>query len=210
MRAFQLFKEPAHWWSFADYGAVLDVVERRQAKRVLEFGPGSSTLALIEGGATHIDTVEDDPDWAQVWEERLQQRFPEIVHVHRYAWMDPIEIPSIDVACRYDLALIDGPKAIERRTAAIAYAIARCAAVLVPTEDIYEGFRQTILDLASENRLHVELMETGPLQGAFALLTPLVESLGTAIQEAYPKVKKTRRRKRAPECGDAVPDQHRP
>jgi len=170
MRTFKLFKEPAHWWSMNDHAAVFDVVTRLGAKRVLEFGPGSSTLALIEAGATAIDTCESDPDWAQVWEARLQTKYPEIVKVHRYDSAEPLSILAVD-AQKYDLALIDGPRAIEERPAAIKYALARSAAVLVPTEDVYPEFRAVIAKLAKSRRLRMDLLETGPLQGAFALLT---------------------------------------
>lgn len=168
--AFKLYPEERHWWSFEDYGAVLDVMQRLTPARVLEFGPGSSTLALIEGGATHIDTCEDAPDWADVYAERLERKYPDIVHLHRYDWVDPLTIPSIDDE-RYDLALIDGPRGTDQRAVVVRYALERCRAVLVPTEDGNPRVRQALHAIAFEKGWHLVIAEMGPPTGGFALLT---------------------------------------
>lgn len=174
-RTFRLYPEERHWCSFADYGAILDIVERLRPRTVLEFGPGSSTLALIEGGAEAIDACEDDPRWFAAYRERLAE-FPAVA-MQAYNWHDPIRIPQLD-GRRYDLALIDGPKQTERRAPAIEYALQRSAAVLVPTEE-WRGFgprpdlglRGVVAALASQYGRAVEIMETGPLAGAYALMT---------------------------------------
>lgn len=191
MRVFKLYPEERHWWSFADYQAVLETVERLIAQkriregrdavtfRVLEFGPGSSTLSLIEGGATTIDSYEDADDWYQVYAERLGARFPEIVRIHRYTWRDPIEIvpPSPDP---YDLAFIDGPLGTLNRPAVLRWCVDHVradGAILIPTEEIAYGrgaLRPHIDWVATERGLAVEWMQTGPLSGAFALLTKAV------------------------------------
>lgn len=168
-RVFTLYPKERHWWSFNDYGAVLDTMLALKPKRVLEFGPGSSTLALIEGGATHIDTLEDAEDWAQVYEERLAKRYPSIVRLHRYAWADPLSIKAIDQQ-RYDLALIDGPLGTDSRGAVVRYCLDRCKAVLVPTESKNPGFREEIMRIAASGPYPIEIRETGPLSGAFALI----------------------------------------
>jgi hypothetical protein len=170
---FRLYPEEQHWWSMADYGAVLEVTERLQAKTVLEFGPGWSTRALIEGGATTIDACEDDPVWFATHAERLVSAFPAIVRLHPYTIGDPITVPSIGNRT-YDLALIDGPLGTEQRPAVIAFALARCAAVLVPTEEhAYSNgtIRAAIIRLAAECGREVAWMETGPGSGSFALMT---------------------------------------
>ena len=64
IREFRLYPREEHFCSFADYGAILDTVRRLDAKRVLEFGPGHSTLALVEGGAVLsvvVDAVDELP-----------------------------------------------------------------------------------------------------------------------------------------------------
>lgn len=177
MSGFRLFPEATHFWSLADYGAVLDVMNRLHPKTVLEFGPGSSTLALIEGGAETIDCCEDNPDWFGVYAERLAAVYPDIVKMHAYRWADPLRIPTLDGRA-YDLGLVDGPFGTPQRPAAIEYALQRCAAVLVPTEEWREdkiqpeaGLRSRIAWLAWKYGRSVEIMETGPLSGAFALLT---------------------------------------
>ncbi len=167
--SFTLYPEERHWWSFNDYGAVLDTMRLLQPKRVLEFGPGSSTLALIEGGAAHIDTLEDNPDWAEVYETRLAGKYPELVRVHRYVWADPVTIPAIDGE-HYDLALIDGPLGTDRRGAVVRYCLDHCDAVLAPTEDGNPKFRKELQDIAKATGWSIDIRETGPLSGGFALL----------------------------------------
>ena len=171
---FRLYPEEVSWWSENDYRTVLDVTMAFRPKRVLEFGPGSSTLALLEGGAQRVDTCENDEVWAKIYDERLVLRFPTQVYLHRYIWKEPITIPALDKEI-FDLALIDGPYTTLTRPPVIEYALERCHRVLVPTED--DGrkdksfLRPILADLASQYRAEIEFMETGPLSGGFALLT---------------------------------------
>ena len=160
--SFRLYPVAQHWWSLADYGAVLEVVRRLQPKTVLEFGPGSSTLALIEGGAGHIDCCEDDP-------------YPGAVEMIAYGWTDPVAIPAVDGKL-YDMALIDGPRTTENRVAVLDYCLQRCAAVMIPLEESPDrhglGYlRPHVMAAAKSYGRTVELIESGPLSGTFALLT---------------------------------------
>lgn len=172
MPPFALYPEAQHWWSLNDYAAVLGVTTQLQAKTVLEFGPGSSTLSLIEGGAERIDCCEDDPAWQRTYEERLAAKFPGVVTIHAYRWSAALSIPAIDDR-RYDLALIDGPHQTQR-AAAIEYCLQRCAAVLFPTEDHghvnRSGLRSVAVRLAEKYSRTLEFAETGPLSGGFALI----------------------------------------
>lgn len=173
---FDLYPEERHWWSFNDYRAVLDVVRARAPRRVLEFGPGSSTLALIEGGAIEIDTCEDAPDWAEVYEARLVPRFPSPtypagIRLHRYTWGEPLMIPALEGAS-YDLALIDGPHGTDRRVEVVRYCLDRAAAILLPTEDANRAFMPAVRALAAARGWRVTAWQTGPLSGGFALLEP--------------------------------------
>lgn len=169
---FALYPQEQRWWSFNDYGAVLAVMERLQPRRVLEFGPGSSTLALIEGGARQIDCCEDDGDWFDRYRERLELRYPAIVKMRPYVWADPLYVPGL-VGERYDLALIDGPRDTTQRPAVIDFCLQRCGAVLVPTEDHDSPssfLRPVLWALAEKYGRQIEIDETGPLAGGFALL----------------------------------------
>lgn len=176
MRSFRLYPVEARWWSFQDFGHVLDIMQRLQPKRVLEFGPGSSTLALIEGGADHVDCCEDDPKWFAVYRERLGDRYPQIVTMVPYHWADPVVIPALD-GKRYDLGLVDGPLGTPNRPAAIEYCLQRCESVLAPCEDwSASGCRwdaplpKVCVDLALKYGRSIEITETGPLSGSFALI----------------------------------------
>ena len=171
MTAFRLYPQEQHWCSFADYGAILDVARRVSARRVLEIGPGNSTLALIEAGATTIDACEDDPHYFALWYQRLERRFPEIVRLHPFETNDTM-IPAVHDG-GYDLALIDGPRETELRPGWIRYAADRARYVLVPLEclgtDILARF---VPALAAELGRPYERTETGPLAGAYGLIGP--------------------------------------
>lgn len=178
MTSFHLFPTEQRWWSFADYQAVLDVMAETEARFVIEFGPGSSTLALLEGGASRIDTCESDPTWAQTYRPRLERVFPNVygfvrIHEYTYEWPVPLTIPELD-GRHFDLALIDGPRCTEHRPLAIRYCLDRCRVVLVPTED--EGrvessyLRPILMDLGTEYGFAVEFRNTGPAAGGFAVM----------------------------------------
>jgi hypothetical protein len=172
MSQFKLYPEEKHWWSFLDYKAVLDLVQEHQAQRVLEFGPGSSTLSLIEGGAVHVDTCEDDPDWADVYDQRLVALFPELVHLHRYTWSATrLTIPALKDS-RYDLALIDGPRESTRRTSALNFALDRCPVVVLA--DMSPPLWKRVEALVTKGKYTVERRETGPLAGTFTILRRVV------------------------------------
>jgi hypothetical protein len=172
---FRLYPEEQRWWSAQDYQAVLDAMKQTGARRCIEFGPGSSTLALVEGGAETVDTCEDSPDWADVYRTRLADRFPEQVRLHLYAWPlgSPLSIEGLD-AQRWDLALIDGPLGTERRPDVLRYCLARCRWVLMPTEDHHSApwLRPRIAEIAQAAGVPVDVRETGPLSGGFALVGP--------------------------------------
>jgi len=170
---FALYPVAKHWWSLTDYGAVLDTVRRLGAKRVIEFGPGSSTLALVEGGAEQVDTCEDDRKWYDVHRSRVGRQFAPVVSVHLYTWGDPLTIPALE-GRRYDMAMIDGPHDTPRRPVVIEYCMARAAAVLIPTEDYKVSsppLRPHIARIAAAHGATVEVWDTGPTSGSFALIT---------------------------------------
>lgn len=166
MSEFALYPVEQHWWSFNDYRAVVAIVRETQATTVLEFGPGSSTLALIEGGATRIDTCEDDEHWAGVHEARLVSRFPTVVTLHRYRWQRVLSLPRVDTTV-YDLAFIDGPAQTPRRVAVLDYCLERARVVVVPMEDSLPLIRR--LETIGETHA-LEVRHTGPLAGKMAIL----------------------------------------
>lgn len=167
MKAFRLYPIEGHFCSFADYGCILDVMERYQPKSVLEFGPGWSTLALVEGGVEQVAAMEDDPHWMRIAAERL--RGHDAVHLMPYVWSDPLRL-AID-EWRFDMAVIDGPREVANREAVIRYCLPRCKRVLVPLE-CANGDDRLGRFVESLNVDAIELMHTGPLAGMFALLTP--------------------------------------
>lgn len=159
-----------HFWGEGDQATVLAVMTKLQPGRVLEFGPGFSTLALLDGGARHIDCCEDTTDWRDVWKERLRAYNDRLRFVD-YAWSDPISVPEL-IGDSYDLALVDAPFDTTIRRPVIEYCLDHSAAVLVPLEVMHgDGLRWLVTELAETRGLQLELIESGPVAGAFGLLT---------------------------------------
>lgn len=170
---FRLYPVAQHFWSLNDYGAVLAVMQRLRPRKVLEFGPGSSTLALIEGGAERVDCCEDSPHWADVHAGRLVERFPKIVAIFSYQWSDPVSVFCVNMET-YDMGLIDGPADAWRRRAVLEYCLQRCRHVLVPLEcNGGSTFMHDVCrEVARQTKRSLEMFATGPDAGAFALIGP--------------------------------------
>lgn len=171
---FRLFSQPEHFCSFADYGHILETTRRIKPRSVLEFGPGWSTLALIEGGANSIESCEDDRAWAATWRERIEVAHRAIVQIHEYRWPHlPFALRNAARPRYFDLALVDGPHDLSLRPAVVAHCLAVCDWILVPTEES-EGpaLRAEVLGLAVKAGREVEWNETGPLAGGYALVHP--------------------------------------
>lgn len=171
-RRFELYPEERHFCSFADYATVLDATRRLTPARVLEFGPGWSTLALVEGGARQIDALEDDPHWLGVARERLAAH-ADVVRLLLYGWRDGAPVLPLDPGARYDLLVIDGPADVRRRPAVLEVALPHCSHALVALEtDSGSIMADAVHEQASRSGRAVERHETGPLAGAYALIGP--------------------------------------
>ncbi len=105
---FALRKHETPSLSDPDYQAIMDEVKSRGVKTVLEFGPGSTTLALLEGGAEKIITCEYDPVWFDHYTAEFK-KFPQ-VRVVRYDNVAPAAFVHHGLA-GFDMALVDSPKA---------------------------------------------------------------------------------------------------
>lgn len=100
---FKLYKEQKHTFSFIDYGMLLK--EAAGVKSALEFGPGISTLALIEAGVEKIVTLEHDPKWFDAAVAQFKD-YPQ-VSVRTYKDEPVVEA---DVEGEFDIAFVDSPK----------------------------------------------------------------------------------------------------
>lgn len=111
---FQFYNEERRIFEFVDYGALLDECRRVKPSRVLEFGPGASTLALVEAGVPEIHTCEHQDRWFGAAAEMLAPH--PAVKLHRYINEAKVSVPTLP-AGMFDLAFVDGPVGLEARSA---------------------------------------------------------------------------------------------
>lgn len=101
--SFALYPDERNIFRFAEYGALLEAV--RGCDSVLEFGPGVSTLALIEAGCGRIVTCEYDP----VWLGRAKQMFVDYPQVQVLPYANRWEDLIPGLAGGFDIAFVDSP-----------------------------------------------------------------------------------------------------
>lgn len=78
------------------------------AKSALEFGPGLSTLALVEAGVKHIVTLEHDTRWLRKAVQALKP-YPQC-RILRYENVAPEALcTSLEANRQFDLAFVDSP-----------------------------------------------------------------------------------------------------
>lgn len=107
---FKLYPIERGTFPFADYGNLLKYATG--AKSALEFGPGLSTLALVEAGVSEIVTCEHDPQWLQEARTRLKE-FPG-VRVEEYQNVAPEALcVALDGHPQFDLAFVDSPSGVQ-------------------------------------------------------------------------------------------------
>lgn len=165
MSEFALYPVEQRWWSFNDYRGLMNLTRRFAPKTVLEFGPGSSTLALIEGDAGRIDSMEDNPVWLE--RHRGLEKYPG-VRLVPYTWSDPLVLPPT----RYDMAFIDGPLRTENRVAVLEACLDRCDVTICPAEERMDRAYLVphVERLAKKYGRTLEWVETGPLCYAMGVI----------------------------------------
>jgi hypothetical protein len=102
---FKLYTEETSTFRFQDYALLMQQVKDLGAKSCLEFGPGASTLALIEAGLETIVTLEHCDEWFDTAVEKFKD-YPQVT-VGRY--QDEPEVIA-DVVGVFDMAFVDSPK----------------------------------------------------------------------------------------------------
>jgi hypothetical protein len=112
---FELFKAEQNVFTFDDYGSLMRAVSG--AKRVFEFGPGASTLAMIEVGVGAIVSAECNREWRVKAEDRLRE-FIDTGRVEIIGFTNscPVEFDA-PIVGEFDLAFVDSPVGIEARSA---------------------------------------------------------------------------------------------
>lgn len=156
---FQLYREQHRIFEFDDYGALVAECRRVKARSILEFGPGISTLALIESGAERIATCEYQDRWL-VQAGELLKAHPH-VSVHRYWNEVPVRVDGL-TRKSFDLAFVDSPLGTPSRGAVrhpgeeecnrlntVLYAL-DCAPVVLIHDAKREGESYTLCRLIAE------------------------------------------------------------
>lgn len=82
-----------------------DFVRLNGLRKVLEFGPGLSTCALLDCGC-HVWSLECDAGWFEAWSERLHRRAG--LELVLFQNLPELEVPELD-GLRFDMAFVDGP-----------------------------------------------------------------------------------------------------
>jgi hypothetical protein len=100
---FKLYTVEQDCLPFRDYAALLK--EFQGVKTALEFGPGVSTLALIEAGVEKIVTLEHLAEWY----DKALEKFKDYPQVEIRQYYDEPTVLA-DVEEDFDVALVDSPK----------------------------------------------------------------------------------------------------
>jgi hypothetical protein len=100
---FKLYPFDSPTFFAKDYALLME--QARGAKSALEFGPGSSTLALIEVGVGRILTCEYD----EGWREKAKEKFKDFPQVEIIPFYDEPEARA-DIEGQFDIAFVDSPK----------------------------------------------------------------------------------------------------
>jgi hypothetical protein len=101
---FKLYTQERDTLNFHDYATIMK--EAAGKKKVLEIGPGLTTLALIEAGVEKIVSLENDPEWL----EKKREEFKEYPQVTLGLYHNKPVVEADRVALQdFELALVDGP-----------------------------------------------------------------------------------------------------
>lgn len=142
-RAFKLYRMHP-WFPIEDYAALYDLTLRVRPASVLEFGPGTSTLAFVEAGVGRIVTCEDVVDRVAGLRTQFEQ----------YGTVTVVPNHHPAHYGRFDLGFVDGPVRTEDRGPNIAYALAHCDVVAVH-DARRDGVRQAV-ELAFRSGRRIE------------------------------------------------------
>jgi hypothetical protein len=102
---FELYKEEQGSFSFNDYALLMELATG--AKAVLEFGPGISTLALIEVGVPKIVSLECGPEWMEVQKEKFKD-YPQVT-IAAFSNTVPVYADEMAFHGEFDFAFVDSP-----------------------------------------------------------------------------------------------------
>lgn len=165
---FKLYSQEHRIFEFVDYAVLMDECRRVKARSVLEFGPGSSTMAFIEAGCDRVVTCEYQDRWLNAAVEKLKS-YPQ-VSVHRFVNKLDVEVHGVS-RNDFDLAFVDSPLGAEARSYValdgqegcsrlntLLYAIDRAPVVLF--HDAKREGEQLSLQRVAEMGHRVEMIET--------------------------------------------------
>jgi hypothetical protein len=103
---FRLYKQQRSIMSFEDYGHIVRFAREIGATSALEFGPGVSTLALVEAGVRRIATCEYQAKFLVQARQKLA-RYPQ-VRLYGFRNSSPAVVDGLPPG-RFDVAFVDSP-----------------------------------------------------------------------------------------------------
>jgi len=106
--AFDLYKNERRTFPYEDYGQLIDEVQVSGAKTAIEFGPGISTLALIESGLEEIVTCEHDQNWIDCYQRQYAKH--KQVKFYKFKNEPEVVILDLDPDKQFDFGFVDTPK----------------------------------------------------------------------------------------------------
>lgn len=110
---FRLYKREQSVLTFEDYAILIGEAKRTNAKRILEFGPGNSTLAWIEAGCDSIVSLEHNARWMETAKTKLGQYLN--VQLKFYKNTPEITLPELN-GKTFDLAFVDSPPGVDLKS----------------------------------------------------------------------------------------------
>jgi hypothetical protein len=109
---FRLYKREQSVFTFDDYAVLLTEAKRINAMRVLEFGPGNSTLAWIEAGCDEIVSLEHNAKWMGIAKDKLGSHS----NVCLMSYQNAPEIEVSGLGGTFDLAFVDSPPGVDLKS----------------------------------------------------------------------------------------------
>jgi hypothetical protein len=166
---FRLYKREQSVFTFDDYAVLLTEAKRVNAMRVLEFGPGNSTLAWIEAGCDEIVSLEHNQKWMAVAKDKLSGMHPDL---RLLSYKNAPEIEVSGLSGTFDLAFVDSPPGVDLKSGTrfpgqencsrfntLSFAL-KCAPVVLLHDAKRPGEQETLKRIRDYGSYDIQIIDT--------------------------------------------------